>query len=202
MLLPPPPYSKRVNVFLPLPHPFCFLLPPSASVLKREIDSSACTASLPPSLLPSPSPQLSRGSLSLFFSVRSLSPPLAMYSTLPRAPAPPALVFQAPHTPLLFSRLRSILARRRRKGRGERVPKPRTNGRQRTDGDSGERLLLLLSLSLLRTRSQSTPLFACSCCKRKCKGGFAVVCSSAFFTLRQCLVLVYCVCVGNAKIVS
>ncbi len=164
MLLPPPSLLQKSKCFSPPPP--TLLLPPS-SVLKREIDSSACTAaSLPPSV---PSPQLSRGSLSLFFSVRSLSPPLAMYSTLPRAPAPPSAGVSSPTYSSPLSRLRSILARRRRKGGGRECPgRERTDGRQRTDGDSGERLLLLLSLSLLRTRSQSTPLFACSCCKRKC----------------------------------
>ena len=152
--------------FSSFPHPFCFLLPLRLCSQKR--DRFLSLHLLPPSFRPLP---LScREAVCHFF---FLYAPLAMYSILPRAPAPPSAGVSSPTycTPLL-SRLRSILARRRRKGRGResaQAENERTE-RQRTDGDSGERLLLLLSLSLLLIQSLSA-LFACRCCERKCKGG-------------------------------
>ncbi len=116
--------------FSSFPHPFCLLLPLRLCSQKR--DRFLSLHLLPPSFRPLP---LScREAVCHFF---FLYAPLAMYSILPRAPAPPSAGVSSPTycTPLL-SRLRSILARRRRKGRGResaQAENERTE-RQRTDG--------------------------------------------------------------------
>ncbi len=126
MLLRPPSLLQKSKCFSPPPPPL--LLPPSP-LCSQKRDRFLSLHRLPAS---APAPQLSRGSLSLFFSLRSLSPPVAMYSIASGAGSSFRWCFK-PHILLSSLSIAKHISATEEEGRGERVPKPRTNG-QRTDG--------------------------------------------------------------------